>query len=122
MAGWSMQTRINSGWPWNLTRLKKRWGPINKFSDFAEEKPLDGDKVRINDILGKTVIVLAYQLINSKFDDANNKCLKLQLEVDGEKRILFTGSQVLQDLIQKYASMIPFETKIIRQNRYLTFS
>lgn len=60
--------------------------------------------------------------MNSKFDDNNGKCMKLQIEMDGEKRILFTGSQVLQDLTQKYADMIPFETTIIRQNRYITFS
>lgn len=58
----------------------------------------------------------------SYFDDNNGKCMKLQIEMDGEKRILFTGSQVLQDLTQKYAGMIPFETTIIRQNRYITFS
>ena len=78
--------------------------------------------MRLADLLGKPIVVLAYQIMNSKFDDNNGKCMKLQIEMDGEKRILFTGSQVLQDLTQKYAGMIPFETTIIRQNRYITFS
>ena len=78
--------------------------------------------MRLADVLGKPIVVLAYQIMNSKFDDNNGKCMNLQIEMDGEKRILFTGSQVLQDLTQKYADMIPFETTIIRQNRYITFS
>ena len=45
------------------------------------------------DVLGKPIVVLAYQIMNSKFDDNNGKCMKLQIEMDGEKRILFTGSQ-----------------------------
>ena len=48
--------------------------------------------------------------------------LTIQFELNGNKRIFFTGSDVLIDQIKRYGKEIPFETVIKKINRYYTFT
>ncbi len=97
---------------------------MKKFSDFAtEEVLLIGDKVKIEDILGKEIIITGYRIRESKFNDRDHgKCITIQFTVDGIQKILFTGSEVLMNQIEKYKEEIPFSTIIIKNQRYYTFS
>lgn len=52
----------------------------------------------------------------------NDKVLTLQFKLDGENRILFTGSNVLMEQIGKYKDEIPFLTKIEKVNKFYTFT
>jgi len=95
--------------------------PIHKFSDFADEHPLSGNKIRLEDVLNKTLIVKAYQIGKSKQQEGRDY-LTLQIELGGEERVIFTGGTVLIKQIQRYANELPFETTIKRINKYFTFT
>ena len=95
-----------------------------KFSDFANEPPLlDGAKVKIEDILNTEILVIGYRIIDSKYDDTERgKCLTIQFETNETRNILFTGSKVLLDQIEKYKDEIPFLATIKKIDRYYTFT
>lgn len=93
---------------------------MNKFSDFAETGILEGDKVKLDEVLNNEVVALDYKISGSKYK--TNSCLTLQIEYNEEKRVIFTGSQVLIDQIKKYESMLPFKTTIKKINKYYTFT
>lgn len=92
-----------------------------RFSDFAEgHHPLDGSKVKLEDILNTEILVLDYRLVASKY--GKTPCLTLQFQVGGEKHILFTGSTVLAEQIETYKDKLPFYATIKKIDRYYTFS
>jgi len=95
-----------------------------EFNDFAREsKPLEGSKVRIDDIINRKILVLDYKIRDSRFEKKNcEKCLTLQFEMEGVKHVLFTGSNVLIDQIEKYKSEIPFYATLKKIDRYYTFT
>ena len=98
---------------------------MNSFKDFGinVESPFCGEKIKISKIINKLVIVKDYKIDGSKFEKSNNdKCLCLQIEVEGENRILFSGSKILISQIQKInKSMLPFTTMIVKENEHFEF-
>jgi hypothetical protein len=51
-----------------------------------------------------------------------HKC-KRQIESDGSKRVLFSGSSYLMDMIQKVPKEgFPFTTTIVKNNEHLEFT
>lgn len=95
---------------------------MKRFSDFAEEQTLDGDKVKLDDVLNKEIVVTGYVITKSKYKSSGDMCLKLQFEVDGARYILFTGSNVLINQIERYHDEIPFITTIKKVDKFYTFS
>ncbi len=96
---------------------------MNKFADFAEEETLEGDKIKITDMLNREIIVTGYKVTESKFSKSNSeRCLKLQFELENKKYVMFTGSDVLIDQIIKYQQHIPFITTITKIDKYYSFS
>lgn len=97
---------------------------MNKFSDFAmNESAIDGSKIKIDNVLNKEILVVAYKIKDSKFNKTNSdKCLTLQIELNKEKYVMFTGSSVLIDQIEKYKDKLPFISTIIKIDKYFTFS
>jgi len=87
-------------------------GAIRRFCEFSEEEPtLDGDKIRLDDILNIELVITGYKISGSKYGkNKSGKCLTLQIEVDGKKRVMFTGSDVLIGQIERYSENIPFMT------------
>ena len=83
--------------------------------------PFVGRKKRMEEILDKEIIVKNYKITPSSKRD-NSRCLHLQFDMDNEIFVAFSGSAVLCDLCDKYQAEIPFKTKIIKIDRYLTFS
>ena len=52
---------------------------IHSFSDFAvEEQALEGDKVKIESILNKEIIITRYKIRDSKYSDNNKMCVAVQ--------------------------------------------
>jgi len=95
---------------------------IHSFSDFADTSPaLLGKKKHMDDVLNRAITIRGHKVIASK-KNAGEQCLHLQFEMDAELCILFTGSAVLIDQCEKYAAQIPFRTKIVRIDKYFTFS
>jgi hypothetical protein len=97
---------------------------MKRFSDFAtEEKPLDGVKVKLDDILNKEIEIKNFKLANSHFSkNQTGKYATIQFVCDGELKVLFTGSDVLIDQLGKYKDELPFLATIIKINRYYTLS
>ena len=94
---------------------------MNRFSEFCEEqKPLEGEKIKLDEMLGIEIVVTGFKIVQSKFKEA--RCLHMEVETDGVKHVIFTGSEVLMRQIEKYQEMIPFETTIIKNKRYYTFT
>jgi hypothetical protein len=48
--------------------------------------------------------------------------LTLQFEINNERQIIFTGSEVLIKQLERYKNKVPFYTKIIKVDKYFTFS
>lgn len=95
---------------------------MKRFSDFAEEQTLDGEKMKLDDVLNKEIIVTGFMVSRSKYKSNGENCLKLQFELNGTKHILFTGSNVLINQIERYQSEIPFISTIKRVDKFYTFS
>ncbi|MFK5952474.1 MAG: hypothetical protein QM498_05390 [Desulfobacterium sp.] len=99
---------------------------MKKFSDFAEERAiLDGPKMSIEDVINKEIVITGFKTKKSKYGrNASGMCLTLQFQfVDKEeKNIVFTGSDVLIDQMEKYGEEIPFRTQIKKIDKYYTLS
>jgi len=68
------------------------------------------------------ITVHAFKVEESK-KKAGTKLLTLQIEKSGEKRIVFTGSTVLIDMISRVpANSFPFTTIIRGDNDYYEFT
>lgn len=95
---------------------------IKRYSDFATiEKRFDGDKIKIDDIINKEIIIHDFK-IKKSIQDTEKDYLTLHIEFEGERYICFTGSKVLIDQIKACQSEIPFFTTIRKIHRYYTFS
>ena len=95
-----------------------------RFKDFAKEHvPLDGAKLKIDDILNKEITVIGFRVKDSKFIKANAPtCLTIQFMLGEERHVVFTGSQVLLDQCKSYESELPFVTTVKRIEKYFSFT
>lgn len=95
-----------------------------RFSDFARERiPLDGAKTRLDDIINREILIIGHSIKRSRYDKNNSgKFLTLQFELDGERRVLFTGSDVLIEQLDQYGDQIPFAATIKKIDRYYSLS
>lgn len=95
---------------------------INRFSEFSDEKtPLEGDKIKIDDVLNQEVIVNDFTVHNSKFE-GKGRYTKVQIKLDGITKVIFTGSEVIANQCEKYKQKIPFIATIKKLNKYYTFT
>lgn len=100
---------------------------MKKFKDFnitVDKSDLSfvGDKIKITKILNKTIVVLDYKVNTSKFK-SDNMCLFLQIEMNQIKYVVFTGSKILQSMIDKVEkSDFPFETTIVEEDGHYEFT
>ncbi len=104
-----------------MTELK-RFKDMNV--EVVETNSFIGDKIKISKVLNREIAVYGFNIKNSKFPDiGNGKCLYLQIELNGEKRILFTGSVVLQERIKKVNEVdFPFLATIVKDNERYDFT
>jgi len=95
-----------------------------RFADFAEEQaPLEGEKMKVDDILNQEVELVAYRIGRTKYSkNQSGKYITLQIRLDGSLYVVFTGSDVLINQVEKYAKHIPFLVIIKKINRYYTFT
>jgi hypothetical protein len=97
---------------------------MRKFSDFAADPNiLDGAKVRIDDVLNMELVVTGYTVRDSKFSkNKSGKYLTLQVQIDGEKRVVFTGSDMLIGQLDRYGDNIPFRATIKKIDKFYTLT
>ena len=95
-----------------------------KFSEFAsdDEKPIEGEKVRIEAILNKPVILTAFKVRLSRYKKDNcDRCATVQFYEEGSPSrlgVFFTGSNVIIGMLEKYGDKMPFETTIKKIDKY----
>ena len=96
---------------------------VESFADFAESRPLEGDKVKIANILNKEIIVTNYRVQNSK-QKKDTKCVTIQFVYPGfdEPYVVFTGSTVLQRQLEEYEHKLPFRAIVKQISNYYTFT
>lgn len=96
---------------------------MKKFKELGIKAPDDGligEKININKVINKNIIVKKFRISDSKF---RGNRLDLQIELDGENRVMFLGSKTLIKMIEQVqAEDFPFETVIVRENNRLEFS
>lgn len=99
---------------------------MERFGNFVDndEKPFSGDKVRLNDLINKEIIILRYKVRPSKYKDKSDRCATVQFKYneDGEEKIFFTGSSVIISQLEKYEEKLPFLASIRHIDRYYTLS
>ena len=95
--------------------------PRKRFSDFARDhRPLEGAKCSIDDVLNREIMVLGFKVKSSKYKQGT-RCMTLQFSLNGETRVLFTGSSVLIEQAETYKDELPFLATIKKIDRYFTF-
>ena len=93
---------------------------MKQFKDLGIDKKqngFEGNKIEMYKVLNQDIVVHAFKIVNSKYEErGNGKCLHLQISIDETKYVLFTGSGVLMNTIEKIPEAdFPFATKIISQ-------
>jgi len=98
----------------------------NNFKDFGivvKSKGFEGDKIKIDRILNKQIVVENFKIEKSNFEKGNGNCLHLQISIEGSKRVLFSGSKYLMEMIQEVPKdKLPFNTTIVKNNDRLEFT
>jgi hypothetical protein len=99
---------------------------MNSFQQFnikPSSQAFEGDKIKIAKVINKSIVVEAFKIEDSKFEKGNGKCLYLQIIVDNAKRVLFTGSVTLMEMIKNVpAHGFPFTTIIVHENERYQFT
>jgi hypothetical protein len=87
-------------------------------------KKFIGEKIGIKKVLDKEIILHDFDIGPSKYPEkGNGKCLKLQITFKDELRIIFTGSTILMNIIEKInQSDLPITTTIIESNDHYEFN
>jgi hypothetical protein len=98
---------------------------MNNFKDFKIKPELStftGDKIKVDKLLNAEISILAYKIEDSKVKQGT-KLLILQLEKSGIKHVLFTGSNILMQMIKQVPEdKFPFKTTIIKESEHLEFT
>ena len=93
-----------------------------RFSDFADEtKSFDGDKKKIDEIINKDILIIDYKIKDSK-QHKDTQYVTIQFKIDNINHIVFTGSKVLSEQLEKYKDNILFYTQIKKIDKYYTFT
>jgi hypothetical protein len=121
-------------WGWVSQPFASAHNLINKinnmkqFSEFNIKPTIgsfDGKKISIEDLFNTPIKVLEYKIEESKFTGKNksNNRLQLSIEYNNEKRITFTGSDTLMEMIKQVpVDEFPFETIIKKKEKRFEFT
>lgn len=82
-----------------------------------------GDKIKIDRILNREIVVENYRIEPSKYKEVGGRCLQMQIRVEEEQRVVFTGSKVLIELIEQVEKAdFPFKTTIVKEQERFEFT
>lgn len=99
---------------------------MKQFKEFGiktTERAFIGDKIKIDKILNKEITVLGFKVEKSNYDKGCGKCLHLQIEFAGEKRMVFIGSASLIDMISQVPENdFPFVSIVSKETGRLEFT
>jgi len=100
---------------------------MKQFSEInikPKERALVGDKIDIDNVLNKRIVVTKFHIKESRFKDkGNGRCLHLQIKFNQEDRVIFTGSGGLMHQVEQMTSAdFPFEGTIVKENKEFKFT
>ena len=107
---------------------------IPKFEEIAENKTLDGDKIKIDDVLNKEIIVTGFHVSSSKYQSKGcNYCTKIQFyfaeDEKQERKVFFSGSSVIKDQAEEMEKKLQekgmeyiFKTTLKKVGNYYSFT
>jgi hypothetical protein len=103
---------------------------MNRFSQFnikAPQRGFEGDKLKMDKILNREIVVHAFKIEESKIrafqEKGSGKCLHLQISINNQMHIVFTSSGGLIETIKLVQEdKFPFITTIIKENERLKFT
>lgn len=99
---------------------------MKRFAEFdvTGSDCLIGDKIKIEKILNREIVVSRHKIEESKFPkNKSGKCLHLQIEIGGAKNVVFTGSDVLINQISQITEdNFPFVTTIVKSGDHYEFT
>lgn len=100
---------------------------IKRFSDLGitvTNKKFVGEKIRLAKVIGIEILVHAYYIKPSKYPErGSDKCLWLQISVDGKKYVAFSIAKILMESIVKIPEdSFPFLTTVINTNDFYEFT
>ena len=75
----------------------------------------------IDTVLNTEILILGFKT-GQKSQFKEGSYTTVQFELDGERHIFFTGSQVITDQLQRYQANLPFRAIIQKINRYYTLT
>jgi hypothetical protein len=95
---------------------------VKRFSDFAksEDSKLEGDKLKIADILDKQILLKAFSISKSKH--YSGEYATLQFESDNRKHVVFISSKVIIEQLKKYEDQLPYLTTVVKIGKYYSLS
>lgn len=86
------------------------------------ENTFTGKKIEIDDVLNTEIIIEGFKIQDSK-KKLGTQYLTLQIEKEENKRVVFTGSKNLMDLINQVPEdRFPFKTTIRKNDKRLEFT
>lgn len=89
--------------------------------DIAAKKSFVGNKIYIESILEKPVVIEFFDIRPSKKNDGT-ECLYMQIKHDGVDHVVFSSSTFLMEPLRRLsATDFPFSAKIVRVNRHFEF-
>lgn len=99
---------------------------MKKFSELNVKStvPMSGEKIKIKNVLNLEISILDFRIDESLFKkNKSGKRLQLQMNIAGEIKVLFTGSEVLMGQIaQVDKDDFPFSTIIKQVEDYYIFT
>lgn len=91
----------------NFSELK-----INNRGNYVQPQIFVGDKISINKILNRQIVVHDYDIRDSKYE-GKGKCLFLQISINDSKRVVFTSAKkLIEDIVEIADEDFPFITTI----------
>lgn len=88
-----------------------------------ESTSFKGDKIKISKVFNREIIVVDYKIKESKYEKSNNNCLWLQIILNDNYHVLFTGSDYLIETIKQIKKEdLPFKTTIVEENERYEFT
>lgn len=100
---------------------------MKSFKEFgikSVSQSLQGDKIKMDRILNREIVIHDYRIEDSKFNQQRgSKCLYIQISISGTKHVVFTGSINLMECIQQVPKEdFPFITTIVKENDRYEFT
>ena len=82
-----------------------------------------GDKIKIAKVLNRDIVITNFKVEPSKYPkNKSGKCLHLQVEMNGAKYVVFTGSDILINTIEQVEKEhLPIACKIIQEGEHYEF-